>query len=95
MSPEEEAEFQTSEFTIGISETGCSTIFDALSDIAPDLRRAGDEAIIVYTADDPESLRNRLSHLVTDDEGLLVAEFEKWFGYGKALDSVWLLARGH
>ncbi len=75
----------------------CSTIFDALGDTVPpvDLRRAGDDAIIVYTADDPEKLRNRLSHLVTDNEGLLVAEFEKWSGYGKALDSVWLLARGH
>lgn len=75
----------------------CSTIFDALGEVVPeaDLRRAGDDAIIAYTYEDAETLRNRLSPLVTEDEGLLVTEFEKWSGYGKALDSEWLLARGH
>jgi len=75
----------------------CSMVLDALREIVPEseLRRAGDDAIIVHTAEESETMRNHLSGLVTDDEGLLVGEFEKWSGYGTALDSKWLLARGH
>lgn len=75
----------------------CSIVVDALRGIVPDtdLRRAGDDAILAYTTEDAETLRDHLSHLVTANEGLLVTEFEKWSGYGKALDSEWLLSRGH
>jgi hypothetical protein len=75
----------------------CSTLFDALSrvvDVA-DIRRVGDDAIIAFSAEDAETLRAYLTPLITPDEGLLITEFEKWSGYGKALDAEWLLARGH
>jgi hypothetical protein len=70
---------------------------DALREIVGDdeLQRAGDDALTVHTSETAESLRDRLAEAIDGDEGLLVIEFEKWSSYGKAVDAIWLLARGH
>jgi len=75
----------------------CSILGDELRAIAAEeeLRRAGDDGHIVNTALTADELRDRLRGLVAEDEGLLVIDFEVWSGYGKAVDTAWLLARGH
>jgi len=75
----------------------CSMVADRLRQHLPEeeLLGAGDDALVVHTAETAEALRDRLSSTLADDEGLLVIEFEKWSGYGRAVDSTWLLARGH
>jgi hypothetical protein len=75
----------------------CSIIGDQLRAIVPEaeIRRTGDDAHIVHTALTADELRDRLRAHVTEDEGLVVIDFEVWSGYGKALDAKWLLARGH
>ena len=75
----------------------CSIVSDELRAIvaAEELRRAGDDTHIVNTALTADELRDRLRGLVAEDEGLLVIDFEIWSGYGKVVDTAWLLARGH
>jgi hypothetical protein len=75
----------------------CSIIGDELREIAPDaeLRQLGDDAFLVNTALPAEELRDRLRRPLSANEGLLVIDFERWSGYGEALDVRWLLARGH
>ena len=74
----------------------CSIIADELAAVSGgELRRLGDDAHVVWTATSASDLRDRLRPLISDDEGLFVAEFETWSGHGKALDAVWLLAHGH
>lgn len=75
----------------------CSIIVDQLRAIVPEteIRRTGDDAHIVHTALTADELRDRLRAHVSEDEGLVVIDFEVWSGYGKALDAKWLLARGH
>lgn len=74
----------------------CSTVGDALAQIVGDeVRRLGDDAFVVNTALEPAELRDQLRALLVDDEGLLVIEFERWSSHGTAVDSTWLLRRGH
>jgi hypothetical protein len=75
----------------------CSIIGDGLREIAPEaeLRQLGDDAFLVHTALQLEELRDRLRAPLSADEGLLVIDFERWSGYGEALNARWLLARGH
>ena len=75
----------------------CSMIGDELRAIGPpaELRQIGDDAHILNTALTADELRDRLRGLLVEDEGLLVIDFELWSGYGKAVDTAWLLARGH
>ena len=75
----------------------CDLVGDVLRDIAgvDEVRRLGDEAFAVWTAETPEALRDRLRVVVREGEGLLVVDFEVWSGHGGALDTEWLLRRGH
>lgn len=75
----------------------CSLVRDSLSEVAPasEQRTLGDDAVVVCTTLTAAAVRDRLRPLLHPGEGLLVAEFEVWSGYGKALDAAWLLARGH
>lgn len=75
----------------------CSIVGDELRALAlaGEIKRIGDDAHVVHTALTADELRDRLRTLLMEDEGLLVIDFEKWSGYGKALDAQWLLARGH
>jgi hypothetical protein len=60
-----------------------------------ELRQIGDDAYLAHTALSADELRNRLRPTLTEEEGLLVIDFERWSGHGAALDRRWLLARGH
>ena len=75
----------------------CSIIGDGLRSLAPgdEVRPLGEDAHVVHTALTTSDLRDRLQSLVQADEGLFVAEFETWSAHGAAVDSRWLLARGH
>jgi hypothetical protein len=75
----------------------CDTIADVLHSVLPREQHQGlgEDAHLVFTPLSTESLRRSLAALLEEDEGLIVVEFETWSGYGKALDSGWLLARGH
>jgi hypothetical protein len=75
----------------------CSIVGDELRSMVPEaeLRGIGDDAYLVHTALSADELRNRLRRTLDVDEGLLVIDFERWSGYGEALDGRWLLARGH
>ena len=75
----------------------CSIVGEQLRSIVPeaDLRRIGDDAYLAYSALSADELRNRLRPTLAVDEGLLVIDFERWSGYGEALDRRWLLGRGH
>ena len=75
----------------------CDIVSDALTAVVADDQtlQLGDDANIVFTALSSEALREALRPLLTADEGLVVLEFETWSGFGAALDSAWLLARGH
>jgi hypothetical protein len=75
----------------------CSIVGDELQTMMPqgEIKRIGDDAHVVHTARTADELRDRLRTLLTEDEGLLVIDFEKWSAYGKALHAKWLLARGH
>ena len=75
----------------------CTMIGDALEAIVggSEVRKLGDEAYVVHTALSTAQLRDRLREMLADGEGVFVTEFEVWSGHGEALDSRWLLARGH
>ena len=75
----------------------CTLIGDALDEIAgpEEVRKLGDDAYVVHTALTTAELRDRLREMLAGGEGVFVAEFEVWSGHGEALDSRWLLARGH
>jgi hypothetical protein len=75
----------------------CSIVSDQLRVIVPEdeFRCLGDDAFLVHTPLSAEELRNRLRRPLANEEALIVIDFEKWSGYGGALDARWLLARGH
>ena len=75
----------------------CDTIAEALRSVVAesDIRRIGDGAHLVFTTAPADELRDGLREKLGSDEGLLVVGFEVWSGYGQAVDSRWLLARGH
>ena len=75
----------------------CTMIGDALEAIAgaDEVRKLSDDAYVVHTPLSTAELRDRLREMLAEGEGVFVAEFEVWSGHGDALDSRWLLARGH
>lgn len=75
----------------------CSIIGDQLAAIVAeeDTKRLGEDTYAVSTDLDPAAIRDHLTAQVGSDEGLLVIEFEKWSSHGTAVDSTWLLRRGH
>ena len=62
---------------------------------AENIREVRPGAVLVHTALEPAELRDWLSTQVGAGGSLLVFEFEKWSGFGGAVDREWLLARGH
>jgi len=59
-----------------------------------DVRRVGD-ALLVYTEASTEAIRDWLAPSLSEDESAFVFEFERWSGYGEAIDRDWLRRRGH
>ncbi len=60
-----------------------------------DIRAIDGGATLVHTTADAAHIRDWLAAVLKADESALVLEFEKWSGYGTAVDRGWLLARGH
>ena len=75
----------------------CSLVRDALREIAPEdeVRALGDDATVVHTGEPASAVRDHLRERLSEGDHVFVAEFETWSGHGPALDSHWLLARGH
>ena len=74
----------------------CAVVEEGLRTLAgaDEVRRLSDDACLVYTDLEPANVRDQLRDRLEPGESLLVVEFEKWSGYG-AVDSAWLLRRGH
>jgi hypothetical protein len=62
---------------------------------ANDVRRLQDNVFVVYSEVEPADVRNWLSEHLTDDESVIVVEFERWSSHGPGVDRRWLLRRGH
>lgn len=60
-----------------------------------DVRPLHGDAFLVYTDAEPAVIRDWLSPLLSEDESVFIVEFERWSGFGPAVDSRWLLRRGH
>ncbi len=75
----------------------CSLVRDALHETVPEdeMRTLGDDASVVHTEQPASAIRDRLRERLSGGDHVFVAEFESWSGHGSALDSHWLLARGH
>ena len=75
----------------------CTIVESALTEFAgeTEVRRLSDEVYVVHAALTAAELRDHVRGLLDDGDAVFVAEFEVWSGYGQALDSRWLLARGH
>ena len=63
--------------------------------LAEEIRHLYGDVFLVYTDAEVAAVRDWLSACLQEDESLLVVEFERWSGYGPAVDSSWLLRRGH
>ena len=53
------------------------------------------DAFLVYTEADTSTVRDWLAPLLEESESVFVVEFERWSGHGPAIDSRWLMRRGH
>jgi len=62
---------------------------------AEEVRRLGDDAVAVYSAEEPSEIRDWLGTLLAGDESALVFEFERWSSCGPGVDNAWLMQRGH
>ena len=62
---------------------------------ANDVRRLQDSVFVIYTEAEPADVRNWLAGQLTDQESVIVVEFERWSSNGPAIDRSWLLRRGH
>ena len=60
-----------------------------------DVRHVGGDVFVVHSEMDPSELRDALAAELGDGESVFVVEFERWSGYGPAIDRRWLLRRGH
>lgn len=60
-----------------------------------DIRHVDGGVTLLHTTADAADIRDWLAAILNTDESALVLEFEKWSGYGNAVDRDWLLARGH
>ena len=75
----------------------CSLVAGVLEDkVGPEnLRRLGDESVIVYAPAAPAELRDWVAAVLHPDESLIVLAFEMWSSRGPGVDAEWLLRRGH
>jgi hypothetical protein len=75
----------------------CSLVAEAVqADAGPDeVQRLGDDTLLVYSAEEPETIRDRLKAVLDETEAALVLEFERWSSLGRGVDTSWLLRRGH
>jgi len=62
---------------------------------ANDVRRLHHSSFVVYSELGPFGVRNWFVNEFSDDESLLVVEFETWSSLGPCIDRTWLLRRGH
>lgn len=62
---------------------------------AGEVRRVAERAHVVHTALGTAELRDLVSSWLGHGDAVIVAEFERWSGYGPGIDSVWLMRRGH
>lgn len=62
---------------------------------AGELRSVFGNAYVVNTALEPAELRDLIVSDLDERDSLLVVEFERWSGYGREVDAVWLMRRGH
>lgn len=60
-----------------------------------EVRRVAGRAFVVHTALGAAELRDLVSSDLAEGDAVIVAEFERWSGYGPGVDSVWLMRRGH
>ena len=60
-----------------------------------DVRRLSDGVYLVFTAEEPEDVRNEIAAQLTEGDSVFVVEFERWSSQGPAADRTWLLRRGH
>jgi len=75
----------------------CRIVEDALrARIAGEgMMRLAEDAIIVHVANEPGEIRDWVRTALEEGESVLVVEFERWSGYGRGIDSRWLMSRGH
>ncbi|MEX0682001.1 MAG: hypothetical protein WD472_00900 [Dehalococcoidia bacterium] len=75
----------------------CSLVRDALREMVAEseMRALGDDATVIHANETTEAIRDRLRERLDAGDHLFVVEFETWSGYGSAVDTSWLLARGH
>jgi len=62
---------------------------------AENIRNIDAATFLVYTDAEPADVRDWLTPHLQDGEPIFVVEFERWSGYGPAVDRDWLLRRGH
>ena len=75
----------------------CTLVTDRLAALmgADDIRRLGDDAFAAYWTPAPDEIRDWVAGFLDPEESVVVFEFEKWSGHGPAVDSEWLMRRGH
>jgi hypothetical protein len=62
---------------------------------APDVRRVAGAWFFVHSEAEPADIRDSLAPLLGDGDSVIVVEFERWSSHGAAIDTRWLLRRGH
>jgi hypothetical protein len=62
---------------------------------ATNVRHLFGDVFLVHTEADTAAVRDALAATLADGESAFVAEFERWSGWGDAVDTRWLLRRGH
>jgi hypothetical protein len=67
----------------------CATIGPA------DVRHVSGDVFVVHCEMDTSELRDALAAEMSEGESVFIVEFERWSGYGPAVDRRWLLRRGH
>lgn len=60
-----------------------------------ELREVGGRAFAAHTLLSTAELRDRIQPLLATGHTAIVVEFETWSGYGRGIDSGWLMRRGH
>jgi hypothetical protein len=75
----------------------CSLVRDAIGEFLPEGEQLplGEDATVIYTAETPAEIRDRLRKRLMDCDHLLVTEFEVWSSQGDGADARWLLRRQH
>ena len=62
---------------------------------AHNVHALGTHTALVFTDAPVDQVRSWLHDALEADESVLVVEFESWSSYGAAIDTRWLLRRGH